>query len=267
MAISFDRVAHLYDATRAIPAEAEASLADAIVRLSGATAETRFLEPGIGTGRIALPLVRRGHYYTGVDVSERMMDELRGKLGPGQHRLTLVRGDGTAMPFGDASFDVAITAHVLHLIEDWRAALAEIRRVLSPGGLYLFCEQVWNESSVRRAFRREWNEISSRQGMAIEPPGAWGAEVLAELREQGAELETFVAASWREPTTVREVLDLFAERVYSSQWKLSDEAFEAAMSELRARAADLYPSSMEVPFNDETTFEVTVARGWADESW
>lgn len=262
MAISFDPVAHLYDATRGMPEEAEESLAETVVRLSGATSETRFLEPGIGTGRIALPLVRRGYDYTGVDVSERMMEELRRKLGPGQHRLRLVRGDATALPFEDASFDVSLTAHVLHIVADWRKALSEIRRVVRHGGLYLFCEQSWDESSARLVFRRRWNDIVSRHGADPVPPGARKPEVLPALLEDGAELETVVGATWRETVSVRERLDLYATRAFSSQWQLSDDALEAVMREMRDWAAERYPSG-ETLLTDEHTFEVTAARGWA----
>jgi SAM-dependent methyltransferase len=262
MTVSFDRIAHLYDATRGMPEEAGGRLADTIVRISGATSETRFLEPGIGTGRIALPFVRRGYDYTGVDVSERMMEELRRKLGPGQHRLRLVRGDATALPFEDASFDAALTVHVLHLVSDWRGALSEIRRVVRPGGLYLFCEQSWDESSPRLVFRRRWNEIVSRHGVDPDSPGARKSEVLPALREDGAELKTVLGATWRETISVRERLDLYANRAFSSQWQLSDDAPEAAMREMRAWVAQRYPSE-ETLLTDEHRFEVTVARGWA----
>ncbi|TVP68128.1 MAG: methyltransferase domain-containing protein [Leptolyngbya sp. LCM1.Bin17] len=45
------------------------------------TPDTTLFEPGIGTGRGALSLVERGYAYTGVDVSEAMMDKLRQKIG------------------------------------------------------------------------------------------------------------------------------------------------------------------------------------------
>src|SRR5436189_213310 len=55
--LSFDPVAHIYDATRGYPVEVAQRIAQAIETTTGATPATTFLEVGIGTGRIAYPLV------------------------------------------------------------------------------------------------------------------------------------------------------------------------------------------------------------------
>jgi ubiquinone/menaquinone biosynthesis C-methylase UbiE len=261
--ISFDRVAHVYDATRGMTQEAEERVADAIVRLAGATPETRFVEPGVGTGRIALPLIRRGYDdYAGVDVSEPMMDEFRRKLGSmPSRRLRLLRADARALLFADDSFDVAIIAHVLHLMPDWHRALAEVRRVLRPGGVLLYCQQDWDESSALTLFSRQWEAILDRYGVDAKILGARKPEVLQTLREQGAELDSTVAATWSKPTTVGEVLDGYANRVHSPDWRVPEEVFGGAMEELRAWAAERYPSE-KTPLADEITMEITAARRW-----
>jgi ubiquinone/menaquinone biosynthesis C-methylase UbiE len=174
-------VAHAYDATRGLPAEAGEYVADTIVKLAGATPETRFVEPGIGTGRIALPLVRRGYRYVGVDVSEKMLAELRRKLADAPEgavdRLRLLQGDATALPFEDASFDAAVSAHVLHLIPAWRRALAEVRRVLEPEGVFLYCHQEWDENGPRASFSETWRAILASYGVDASVPGAGKTEV------------------------------------------------------------------------------------------
>ena len=73
MAQSFDRIAAVYDATRQLPADIEESIVAGIARHTGASAATRFLEVGVGTGRIALPLVRRGHHLCGIDSATAMI--------------------------------------------------------------------------------------------------------------------------------------------------------------------------------------------------
>src|SRR5436190_13194628 len=78
--ISFDRVAHAYDATRGYPPGVEQHIARAIVDTVQATSETTFMEVGVGTGRIAFPLASLGHTYTGVDISENMVQQFRSKL-------------------------------------------------------------------------------------------------------------------------------------------------------------------------------------------
>ena len=78
--ISFDRVAHAYDATRGYPPGIDQQIAKAIVDTVHATSETTFMEVGVGTGRIAFPLASLGHTYTGVDISENMVKQFATKL-------------------------------------------------------------------------------------------------------------------------------------------------------------------------------------------
>src|SRR5258708_22817299 len=78
--LSFDPVAHVYDATRGYPTGVAQQIAQSIADAVKATPHTKFLEVGIGTGRIAFPLASRGHMYTGVDISERMVEQLDAKL-------------------------------------------------------------------------------------------------------------------------------------------------------------------------------------------
>src|SRR5579884_4565904 len=103
--ISFDRAVEFYDATRGYPPGVDEQIADAIAAAVGATAETRFLEMGIGTGRIAFPLIKRGYHYTGIDLSAAMMGRLREKIDafaathPDQPvRVDLHIGDSTVLP-------------------------------------------------------------------------------------------------------------------------------------------------------------------------
>lgn len=263
--VSFDRVAHAYDGTRGLPPEAEERVAEAIVEAAGATPETSFLEPGIGTGRIAMPLLRRGHRYTGVDISEKMLSELRRKLKRESegllNRLTLFVADATALPFADSSFDVVVSAHVLHLIPDWRGALAEVRRVLRPEGVFLYCHQEWDGQGAREVFGRRWRGILAEHGADAPLPGARRPAILNDLREQGASLETRVAARWQTATTAGSALERYEKRLHSTEWLMRDRLFESAVHELRLWAKERYPSE-ETPLDDTTTFKITAVSGW-----
>ncbi len=76
------------------------------------------------------------------DLDPRMVGRARGRLatrtGPGRHGLGAA--DASALPLRDASVDAVLDFGVLHHMPDWRAALAEIRRVLRPGGRLYFLE-------------------------------------------------------------------------------------------------------------------------------
>jgi SAM-dependent methyltransferase len=99
------------------------------------------LEIGSGTGYFSLNLMQLGliERLTATDISPRMLAELRAtaaRLGLEVETRTL---DAERLPFGDRSFDFAFGHAVLHHLPDLEAALAELRRVLRPGGTLAFC--------------------------------------------------------------------------------------------------------------------------------
>src|SRR2546427_8425088 len=95
------------------------------------TKADRVLELGCGTGVLLADLKQKYRFVVGSDVSREMM-QAAWKLG-----ALLVAGDGSTLPFGRASFDLVICRGVLHHVPDRRAALAEIHRVLRPGGEFI----------------------------------------------------------------------------------------------------------------------------------
>jgi len=80
---------------------------------------------------LILSYLGQDRFVGGSDVSREMM-QAAWKLG-----ALLVAGDGSTLPFGRASFDLVICRGVLHHVPDRRAALAEIHRVLRPGGEFI----------------------------------------------------------------------------------------------------------------------------------
>jgi SAM-dependent methyltransferase len=104
---------------------------------------TTVLDLGCGGGRHAFEALRRGARVVAADIDSaalRGVDDVAavmtaaGKPVPGGE-LTTVQADALALPWADAEFDVVIASEVLEHIRDDRRAMAEIRRVLRPGGL------------------------------------------------------------------------------------------------------------------------------------
>ena len=133
-------VANDYDAfAEAYAAESESNLANgyytrpAILGLAGDVAGRRILDVGCGAGPILEVLRERGASVTGVEPSAKMLELARQRLGEGAalHQAGL---GGDPLPFPDCAFDDAIACLVLHYLEDWKAPLTELRRVLVPGG-------------------------------------------------------------------------------------------------------------------------------------
>ncbi|MEA2447311.1 MAG: hypothetical protein QOK47_948, partial [Actinomycetota bacterium] len=93
------------------------------------------LEIGVGTGRIAAPLVHAGIPVFGIDLSVAMLGNLVAKHGPTLVPVALA--DARHLPFPDDTFSNALAAHVFHLIPGWEAAVDELVRVVRPGGRLL----------------------------------------------------------------------------------------------------------------------------------
>lgn len=97
------------------------------------------LEVGVGTG-LALPSYRPDKRITGIDLSREMLDVARRRVA--EHRLRNIEAlremDAEATDFPDASFDIAVAMLVASVVPHPRQLLAEMRRVVRPGGNILF---------------------------------------------------------------------------------------------------------------------------------
>jgi SAM-dependent methyltransferase len=124
MAVSFDRVAGIYDATRwsGLPPEIMKKLLSTMSELFAGC--KTILDVGIGTGRFAEYLKDSGFDVVGVDVSLSMMVKATEKGLP-----NLVQADAHSLPFRNRTFDGAIMIHLLHLVRDWVRVCEEVARV------------------------------------------------------------------------------------------------------------------------------------------
>ncbi len=97
----------------------------------------RVLDAGCGNGWYAEQMVAQGAIVTSFDITPRLVELTRERLGG---RATVLRADlGEPLAFAaDGEFDVVVSSLVLHYLRDWHAPLAEIARVLRPGGTLVF---------------------------------------------------------------------------------------------------------------------------------
>ena len=118
----------------------------------------RYLDVGCGTGDVGIEIVRQcaGASVVGIDPAERMLDVGREKLRRAglADAVALECGDALALPFGDATFDGAIAAFCIRNVTDRVAALAEMRRVLVPGGRAVVLELTVPPGRLMRAGHR-----------------------------------------------------------------------------------------------------------------
>jgi demethylmenaquinone methyltransferase/2-methoxy-6-polyprenyl-1,4-benzoquinol methylase len=89
------------------------------------------LDVATGTGLVAARLLARGHHVTGLDQSSDMLTVARKRFGD---RVELVEATATEIPFPNASFDHLTFTYLLRYVDDPGATLAELARVVRPGG-------------------------------------------------------------------------------------------------------------------------------------
>lgn len=106
----------------------------------------RVLEVGCGTGRLLDRIAGFAGHAVGVDLSAGMLAHARTR------GLTVLQGSATALPVATASVDLACSFKVLAHVPDVRGALAEMARVVRPGGWVL--AELYNARSLRRLVKR-----------------------------------------------------------------------------------------------------------------
>jgi len=127
------------------------------------------LEVGAGTGRLWRVNAERvppGWRLTLTDRSAGMLTALRGTLEEAGLTAELLPADAAALPFPDASFDLAFANHMLYHLPDPSVGVAELRRVLRPGGLLVAAT---NGANHMRQVRELARPLGALEG--VEPTG------------------------------------------------------------------------------------------------
>jgi SAM-dependent methyltransferase len=161
------------------------------------------LDIGCGTGAVALELAARGHRTLGLDHSPDMLEIAQGRarrLGV-EEALELRKADVRKLPIGDGEIDFASCQGVLHHLPSPEACLAEMARVLRPGGIFFISEpcepaspavRLW-EALLQAAIRvRAWiRRRPARQEDGLAPGEApiSARGLLAELDALGLEYD------------------------------------------------------------------------------
>lgn len=174
---------------------ASAEVLEGMAGLADPAPEAEALDVGTGTGLLARTLARRVRRVVGLDLTPAMLAEaVAAAAREGVTNLCLMRGDGSALPFGDRCFDLVATRLTFHHMTDPRPVLREMVRVTRANGTVLIgdmlcaedptvaarqnaLERARDPSHVRTLARDELLALGEAEGLAVRGTARWALEV------------------------------------------------------------------------------------------
>ena len=248
---SFDRVAHLYDATRGVPPEIEAAITNAIAaELRAVSATPRLLEVGIGTGRIAVPLAAAGVRVTGIDISTKMLAVLREK----RHDIDVMLAEASQPPLRPATFDGLLFVHILHLVPDALATVRATVALVRPGGVVLH-----GQDARAGGLRGEADALIDAVITDVTGLASSESQQRDAMRAVRGSTQEKTIVTWTAKATGRRVLERLASKDFSSSWRITDADLPEVLRRATAGVDKLYGGlDREVPF--ERSFSLFVER-------
>ncbi len=194
----FGRIARHYDLlNRVLTLGVDRSRRRAVLDVVGPVAGARAVDACCGTGDLTLELARAGADVVGVDFCPQMLSRAERKSPSG--RRLFAHGDALALPLDDDSCDLATVAFGIRNVADRWAGLAELQRVVRPGGKVVVLELSMPPGAILgRAYRYYFDTVLPLVGRAVSGDAAayrylpdtvmaWPApeEFLLEFERQG----------------------------------------------------------------------------------
>jgi SAM-dependent methyltransferase len=257
--LSFDRAVSYYDRTRLMPDWLRDALTDSFVREARVTPESKILEIGIGTGRIALQFAERGLFVVGVDLSLAMMGELQKKNAKLGYHVVAAQADANALPFSVLVYDCVYIVNTLHVVANWQNAIHDAWRILKPGGYLLVSAHYTNPESIFDQMQLKLRELAQARGIDARLPGLQSDEELkTELNRLG---ETRIVEVVRhvDGVTPAPMLDGLGARGASNTWVIPENILDEIMPSLRVWAEQTF-GDLSRELEEESRFDWMVVK-------
>ena len=238
----WDRMATLYDETRVYDKTCLNAALDYLVNRFPPEKFRRLLEPGIGTGRIAFPLVERGYQVEGVDRSKEMLSVLEDRLSQSEAPpdISVREADVTALPYSSGYFDIAVPVHLFYFIREWKAAADELLRVVKTDGPVVLMH---TGTGMEVPFLNDrYRELCAEQGCIIGPVGVTSTiEVVDYYSELGCQVESIRDRwGWTSRIQLKDAVSYLRARAYSFTDVIPDDIHNATVTALETEVARQY---------------------------
>jgi SAM-dependent methyltransferase len=159
-------------------------LAPVFADFAGVENGHRVVDVGAGTGALTAELVRRGADVAAVEPSPEFAATLRRRF----PEIDARHGAAEQLPWPDESFDAALAQLVVAFMSDARSGVAEMRRVVRPGGVVAVCMWTRDDMELLAAINRAQAVISPERSADVSPYRT--PEAARDLLGDGAEIET-----------------------------------------------------------------------------
>lgn len=151
-----------------------------LVRHAVVRSGQRVLDVACGTGPVAITAARLGARVTGLDLTPELLEHARENARIAEVDVEWHEGDAEALPFADATFDVVVSQFGHMFAPRPEVAVAEMLRVLKPGGTLAF--STWPpELYVGRLFALV-GKYAPKPPLDLPPPGLWGDPTIVRQR-------------------------------------------------------------------------------------
>lgn len=254
-------MAGLYDETRVFDRSSFDSSLDFLVERFPPNKFGSIFYPGIGTGRIAIPLAERGYRIIGIDISREMLALLKKRLTQARQSLpvSFQNADVTKVPFPDETFDIAIAVHLFYFIAEWKKAVDEILRVVKSSGPLILMQT--GAGTEIPSLNERYKELCAELGCSIQEIGIKSTREAVDYCESLGFQTEWIRDRWQWTQHIRldKALYYLRFRAYSFTTFASDAIHSKAIEKLESELLHQFGSlTTEVDIPNQIYFAIVL---------